>query len=137
MRTFIAALSFVASALAYTVSQPSASQGWTTVGPNTVVWSRVNTDALNFTILLVNQDTSILPSKSEVLSAFVDGSAGQLTVSPPSGGFPIGTGFQVNLVQDPQHLTTIYAQSSQFEIKASPANASSSVPLVTQSTVST
>ena len=48
-------LSLVASALAYAVSKPGTGDNWTTTGPNVVNWSRVSTDAQNFTIVLSNQ----------------------------------------------------------------------------------
>ncbi|KDQ64310.1 hypothetical protein JAAARDRAFT_118210 [Jaapia argillacea MUCL 33604] len=122
--SFVAVLSFAASALAYQVTFPTATQGWTVTGPNMLTWNRVSTDPTNFTALLTNQDRSILPT-DEVLVAFVDGTTGSVTVNAPSNSFPIGSGFQVNLVQDTTHLSTIYAQSNQFNITQSTASVSS------------
>lgn len=65
-----------------------------------------------------------MPSGSEILIATVDGTLGAIGVPAPSGGFPVGTGFQVNFVNDTQHLSTILAQSNQFTI--APANSSTS-----------
>jgi len=124
MRSLFALLALVSSAFAYQVITPGTSSGWTTAGPNQVTWQRVSTDATNFTMLLVNQNKSILPSGSELLAALVDGTQLQLTVSPPSGGFVAGTGYQVNFVQDPQNPNTIYAQSGQFAITQSSTTAS-------------
>ncbi len=60
-----------------------------------------------------------MPSGSEVLIATVDGSLGIISIPAPSGGFPVGNGFQVNFVNDTQHLSTILAQSPQFSITQS------------------
>ncbi|KAI9467333.1 hypothetical protein BJY52DRAFT_1220048 [Lactarius psammicola] len=114
MQFFFTLLSFVALASAYQVTSPGGAAGWTIAGPNVVTWQRVSTDALNFTIVLSNQAQT--PNYQQVLAALVDGTLGRFTVSPPSTGFPTGTGFRVNLVQDSQNLNTIYAQSEQFSI---------------------
>ncbi len=55
MRAVLTLLTFAASALAYSVTEPDATTGWTTSGPNVVVWQTVSTDAANFTIVLNNQ----------------------------------------------------------------------------------
>ena len=55
MRSLAALLALAASALAYQVTQPTNSTGWTTSGPNVVAWDMVSTDPANFTILLVNE----------------------------------------------------------------------------------
>ncbi|KAH9062288.1 hypothetical protein EDB87DRAFT_335143 [Lactarius vividus] len=129
MHFFFTLLSFVALASAYQVTSPGGSAGWTIAGPNVVTWQRVSTDALNFTIVLSNQART--PSYQQVLAALVDGNLGKFTVSPPSTGFPTGTGFQVNLVQDSQNLNTIYAQSQQFAIVQATTTTSSSLTATT------
>lgn len=55
MKSFFVLPSFVALAAAYSISSPGGSAGWTTAGPNIVTWTRVSTDALNFTLVLSNQ----------------------------------------------------------------------------------
>jgi hypothetical protein len=117
MKFFFTLPSFVALATAYQITSPGGATGWTTAGPNSVAWSRVSTDPLNFTIVLVNQN--ITPSYSQALDALVDGTLGNITVNPPSTGFPTGDNFQVNFVQDATHLSTILAQSTQFSITQS------------------
>jgi hypothetical protein len=72
-----------------------------------------------------------MPSGQEVLIATVDGQLGVITVPAPSGGFPVGNGFQVNFVNDTSHLSTILAQSTQFAITQSNTTTSSkAVPTV-------
>jgi len=114
MQFFFALIPFLALASAYQVTSPGGAAGWTTAGPNVVTWQRVSTDQQNFTIVLSNQART--PSYQQVLAALVDGSLGKFTVSPPSTGFPTGSGFQVNLVNDTENLNTILAQSQQFSI---------------------
>ncbi|EIN10879.1 hypothetical protein PUNSTDRAFT_63770 [Punctularia strigosozonata HHB-11173 SS5] len=125
MRSFVVALTFVASALAYAVTEPSGSQGWTTAGPNVLSWSTVSTDATNFTAVLTNEDRSIMPQNNQILDALVQGSSKSINVNPPSGGFPVGKGFRVNLVKDTDDLSTIYAQSDEFSIVQSSSTLSS------------
>jgi len=124
MRTVAAVLAFAASALAYQVTSPNNSTGWTTSGPNTVTWTMVSTDPSNFTVVLSNQAS--FPPEQQILAALVQGSLGHLTVNPPSGGWKAGTGFQVNFVKDATDLDTILAQSNQFTITASSSSTFSS-----------
>jgi hypothetical protein len=115
MRSIATVLAFAASALAYTVVAPTNATGFVNDGSNTVSWSRVSTDAMNFTILLVNQHS--FPTYSQSLAALVDGTLNSIQVNPPSTGWPAnGYGYQINLVQDTEHLSTIFAQSEQFTI---------------------
>lgn len=58
-----------------------------------------------------------MPS-DQVLAALVDGTLGSITANAPSGGWPIGVGFHVNLVQDADSLSTVLAKSPQFNITA-------------------
>ncbi|KAI0368050.1 hypothetical protein BV20DRAFT_923546, partial [Pilatotrama ljubarskyi] len=121
MRSIAALLAFAASALAFQVTEPTNSTGWTTSGPNQVSWNKVDTDASNFTIVLVNQvrlPVSFPPTK-QVLAALVQSSLGKVVVNPPSGGWKSGSGFQVNLVKDAEDTDTILAQSDQFTISSS------------------
>ncbi|TFK43700.1 hypothetical protein BDQ12DRAFT_191756 [Crucibulum laeve] len=125
-------LSFVASALAYQVTSPSETKGWTNQGPQTLTWSRVDTDKTNFTVILTNENRAILPTNNQVLAALVDGtSQTTLSVNPPSGGWPLGSGFRVNLVQDEQNTNTIYAQSGQFNITTPTVSSSSGLSSAT------
>ncbi|XP_006460322.1 hypothetical protein AGABI2DRAFT_68206 [Agaricus bisporus var. bisporus H97] len=125
MRSIAITLALVASACAYSVSQPSSSMGWSTSGGQPLTWSRVDTDPTNFTVVLTNQDRSVLP-QDQVLIAEQDG-VGQTKVScnPPSGGWPVGDHFRVNLVKNVDEQNAILAQSSEFTIKA--ANTTSSI----------
>jgi hypothetical protein len=117
-------LSFSVLALAYQVTVPNTSQDWTITGPNNLTWvGRNATDPLNFTAVLTNQDPSVMPIDNQVLAALVDGDLGTIVANPPSGGWPVGDGFRVNLVPDTDSLTTILAQSSVFKI-LNPSNSS-------------
>jgi len=108
-------LTFAASAFAYRVTSPGPSVGWTTSGTQTLTWERVDTDALNFTAVLVDK----LNSPPQILAALVDGTLLKTAVNPPSGGWPSGDGYRVNLVKDQTSLTSILAQSGPFNINAS------------------
>ncbi|KAG6915664.1 hypothetical protein DXG01_010534 [Tephrocybe rancida] len=119
-------LSFVASALAYTVTEPSSAKGWSAVGPQSLSWDRVATDPSTFAVVLTSTDGQV----EQVLNAQVDGNLLSIPVNPPSGGWPQGQGFRVNLVKDVNHVNTILAQSSDFSIgvvTSSTAAASSAV----------
>ncbi|KAI6163087.1 GPI-anchored small secreted protein [Pisolithus thermaeus] len=142
MRVFAAILLSVSSAFAYQVTSPGGSQGWTTSGPNYLTWTRVSTDPLNFTAVLTNtviavlvilfiglcflsQNTTVMPINNQVLNALVDGTVGTIQCSPPSGGWPTGDGFRVNLAQDAEHLDSLLAQSDQFSITGSTSTGTS------------
>ncbi|CAA7259605.1 unnamed protein product [Cyclocybe aegerita] len=107
-------LACVSSAFAYSVIVPNASQGWTNQGAQTLTWQRVESDRLNFTALLTNQ--RVQGYEPQVLSALVDGTLGTVNLNPPSGGWPTGSGFRLNLVQDANNLNAILAQSPEFAI---------------------
>ncbi|KAH9967258.1 hypothetical protein BC827DRAFT_577816 [Russula dissimulans] len=127
MRSFFTLIALIASASAYQVLTPGNTVNWTTSGPNAVTWQRVSTDPANFTMLLVNQDKTILPAGQEILIAQVDGSTLKVAnVPPPSGGFKVGDGYQVNFVASPETLNTILAQTGQFSIIQSNTTPSSS-----------
>jgi len=113
-------LSLAASVFAYQVTSPRKDDVWTSIGPNTFTWSSVSTDRQNFTLVLKNQDQSV----RQVLAALVDRDLGTLSVNAPATGFPIGTDFQVNMVQDEMNLDAILAQSEIFTIKESPMSSS-------------
>ena len=69
----------------------------------------------------------MFPNYEQVLDALVDGTQGSIQVNPPSTGWPSGTGYQINFVQDSQHLTTILAQSNDFSFHAPTSSGSSAV----------
>ncbi|KAF8897731.1 hypothetical protein BD779DRAFT_398444 [Infundibulicybe gibba] len=126
MRAFTAVfLSFAASTWAYQVLTPNQSSGWTNSGPQPLTWERVNTDRDNFTVVLTNMDRAAMPNGDQVLAAQVVGSTLKTTLNPPSAGWPTGGGFRVNLVASPTELSTILAQSPQFNI--TPPTGSSSL----------
>ncbi|TFK55440.1 hypothetical protein OE88DRAFT_1651752 [Heliocybe sulcata] len=127
MRSYTAVLlSLAASALAYQITSPNANSDWTSTGPNSVSWEKVSTDASNFTLLLTNTDRSVLADNNQVLVALVDGNAGSLAVPSPSNGFPVGGTFRLNFVKSTQEMSTIYAQSDEFNITQSTASTSGS-----------
>ncbi|KIP10678.1 hypothetical protein PHLGIDRAFT_65075 [Phlebiopsis gigantea 11061_1 CR5-6] len=124
MRTVATLFAFAASALALQVTQPTNATGWSTSGSNTVAWNAVSTDPSNFTVVLVNMNE--FPNYSQILDALVVTSLDKQSVNPPSSGWPTGHGFQINLVADNEHLSTILAQSEQFSFIA-PSGSSSGV----------
>jgi hypothetical protein len=125
MRAFSTIALFIASALAFNVTEPTANTVWTTSGSHTVTWTDVSTDRSNFTIVLTNQQSS--PSYSQVLTALVDTSSGSTSVGPPPSGWPTGNGFQINFAQAATDLSAILAQSGKFSIVASSSASSSHV----------
>ncbi|KAG9105117.1 hypothetical protein FRC07_009603 [Ceratobasidium sp. 392] len=134
--TFVALLSFVAGSLAYQVTSPASSTKWYSGQvTNPLTWERVDTDPKQFTIVLTNQDRSLLPTDQQLI-ATVDGTTGKTDVPAPSGGFPPGKGFQINLVKSPSEMNTILAQSPVFEIVSGISTSSgtmSSTAVVTSS----
>ena len=63
----------------------------------------------------------------QILAALVDGTLGKTSLNPPSGGWPTGTNFRVNLVQDDRNINAILAQSPEFTINATSSTTGSFV----------
>lgn len=61
------------------------------------------------------------------LAALVDGTLGKASLNPPSGGWPTGASFRLNLVQDDRNLNAILAQSPEFSILPSSSTIGSCV----------
>ncbi|THV08355.1 hypothetical protein K435DRAFT_847225 [Dendrothele bispora CBS 962.96] len=133
MRSFVTlCLALASSSWAYQVTRPSPSQGWTNSGSQTVTWDMVSTDPSNFTILLTNTDRNVLPINNQVLTASVEGSLGTIDVRPPSGGWIAGPTYRVNLVKSENELSSIYAQSDEFDITESTSSSSATtIPAAT------
>ncbi|CAL1701153.1 unnamed protein product [Somion occarium] len=111
----VALLALAASSAAYSISRPEDGAIWDPSQPQIIAWSKVNTDPQTFAITLVHQASQ--PNTRQLLEDSVDGGQGSITVNPPSGGWPSGTAYQINFVQDSNHLDSILAQSQQFDIK--------------------
>ncbi|KAH8113450.1 hypothetical protein DFH11DRAFT_1727921 [Phellopilus nigrolimitatus] len=127
-------LSVALSVSALQVTNPSTTSGWTSTGSNTLSWNRVSTDPTNFTVVLTNTDRSVMPTNNLVLANFVDATSGSsLAIVAPSGGFNVGGNFRVNLVQTPDELNSIYAQSNTFNITAGSSSSASGASTVSVS----
>ena len=87
---------------------------------------------------LLIQDRSVLPVNNQILVNFVDAtSQDALSIAAPSGGFPVGGGFRINLIKDANDVSTIYAQSDNFDITAGSSSGSASGSTVTAGASST
>ncbi|PPQ71687.1 hypothetical protein CVT26_007654 [Gymnopilus dilepis] len=115
MQSFALLLAFASSAFAYLVNVPNAYEGWSSYGPQKLEWSRVDTDSPGFSVVLTNQDRSVLPTDF-LIEKYVDGTRGYAKIWPPHHGFPVGDCFRVNLVRGPDDWNTIFAQSNEFTI---------------------
>ncbi|KAJ3564668.1 hypothetical protein NP233_g8142 [Leucocoprinus birnbaumii] len=107
--------------MAYLVKVPSDKQGWYSHYDGRITYNRVNTDADRFAIILTNQDRSVLPEDIVLKTGVVGGTPVQdhtIIIQPPQEGFPVGDHFRINFVKVPNDQHTIFAQSSEFTIKA-------------------
>ncbi|KAF5333630.1 hypothetical protein D9611_002567 [Ephemerocybe angulata] len=119
MRFTAVVLACASTVLGYTILSPNQSQGWTNQGPQRATWQRVATDRENITIVLTNTNRSLMPT-DQVLSALVDGNLGNMTLNPPSAGWPSpGPGYVLNFASEATNLNQILAQSPPFEIELS------------------
>ncbi|KAF7355491.1 hypothetical protein MSAN_01466000 [Mycena sanguinolenta] len=127
---------FVASVSAFTILTPNPSKGWTNDGQNTITWSSDASDPANFTILLENlNNTSAQPQQ---LVALVVTSDGNITVNPPSEGWPaVGGNYIVEFVQSTENLTDQLAKSDAFSIEAPAVSSGSSTQASTATTPAT
>lgn len=156
-RTLLVLTTLLLSVYAFSVTQPNANQGWFSRGTNTLVWERVVTDPSNVTVVLTNlvrfnacfprirrsspynlsdlQDRSVLPINNQILVDSVDASSqSSLSIDAPSGGYPVGGTYRVNLVKSPSEVNTIFAQSDEFDISEEVASSSSATETSTGAT---
>ncbi|KAJ6628857.1 hypothetical protein B0H10DRAFT_1777423 [Mycena sp. CBHHK59/15] len=121
--SFALAAAFVASVSAIAVTSPGTSHNWTNSG---ITWTSVSTDPSNFTIVLTNTNRALMPTNNQILKALVLTSALTTTVDPPSEGWPsVGGSYRVNFCKDSEDLSSILAQSDEFNITAAPAESGS------------
>ncbi|KAH8830380.1 Quinolinate phosphoribosyl transferase [Flagelloscypha sp. PMI_526] len=112
------ALAAILGVVAFEVTSPTATQGWTSSGPQTLSWKRVQSDPTSFAIVLTDGN----PANNVILMDTVDAtSATSTTVNPPSSGWPSGK-YQVNLVKSKDDETSILAQSGQFTFASAGAS---------------
>ncbi|KAG6879208.1 hypothetical protein C0992_004447 [Termitomyces sp. T32_za158] len=78
-------------------------------------------------LYLFNVGTQSDSNYQQVLAAEVPGDLQSIMLNPPSGGWPQGGGFRLNLVKDVNHLDTILAQSSEYDIGVSNTPSGSSL----------
>lgn len=107
---------------------PNSKQGWTNEGNQTLIWETIETDPLNFTLVLSNPDSSVfIGGNFQVLQSLVESKLKNISVPPPSAGWPVGTNFQLNFDESPEHLNTVYTTSESFEIKNNSTNSSMTI----------
>ena len=66
------------------------------------------------------------------MDAVVNGTLGSVICSTPSGGWPSGSAFRVNIALDSEDLNTLLAQSSEFNITAVSSDGSTTSSVSTQ-----
>ncbi|KAJ9113039.1 hypothetical protein QFC22_006135 [Naganishia vaughanmartiniae] len=120
------ALLLASGAEAIKVTSPSDTTVQSAGSALQLTWDSVSTDPTSFAVVLVNQNSAFLAASPVTLIANQTTSAGSTSLSYPSGSWPAGTGFQVNLVKSTEEVNSILAQSGMFNITASASSASSS-----------
>ncbi|KAF9052525.1 hypothetical protein BDZ89DRAFT_1153890 [Hymenopellis radicata] len=98
-------LALAASAMAYSISSPNDTNGWSCKGPNKVKWDRVSTDPKK------NRD---ILSKPVMVARRVNGADRTATINSPGGGWREGSGYRINFEDK---TDSILAQSMTFDIK--------------------
>jgi hypothetical protein len=69
----------------------------------------------------------VTPNINIILKRNVSTAPGSTTVDGPATGWPVGNGFQINLVQENGSSVAILAQSQQFNITGTTTSFSSSL----------
>ncbi|KAI5450182.1 hypothetical protein NCC49_003331 [Naganishia albida] len=129
------AVAFLASsAQAIKVTAPTKSTVQASGSALQLTWDSVNTDPTSFAIVLVNQDSQFLANSPVTLVQNQSTSAGSASLTYPSGAWPTGTAFQVNLVKSTSETNSILAQSEMFNITGSASSSSSSAASSSAST---
>ncbi|RSH93230.1 hypothetical protein EHS25_007584 [Saitozyma podzolica] len=122
-------LALVSQISAIQVTSPSSSTVWSSgTSGQTVSWQSVSTDPTSFVIQLVNQAGFLSNSPVTLTANQSTGSSNVVnsaTVTYPSGSWPVGTAFQINLMSSSNSNAAILAQSQQFNITSSGSTAAS------------
>ncbi|KAG2151161.1 uncharacterized protein EDB93DRAFT_1139496 [Suillus bovinus] len=124
-----ALLSVVSAQL--TVTSPGTNDWWVASSTNTLAWTCSTSPYLNFTILLANPNSQILPAPLAIIAVQENFDCSK-TITQQQSAQPAGTGYVVQLANT-LNSTDVYAQSQPFEIKA----LGSSYPTTTTSAGST
>ncbi|OOF99063.1 hypothetical protein ASPCADRAFT_204725 [Aspergillus carbonarius ITEM 5010] len=109
---FISIVAFAASAIALTITEPSANDQVDFSKPYTIKWTTVPSDPSNFTLMLVNMNSQ--PNVSKKI-ADVKTSDNQYTVDKVTG-IPVANGYQFNGESNTTTNTGILSQSQQFNV---------------------
>jgi len=115
----LAALAFVASVVAITVTAPADNSVFSPTSSITLTWTSVDSDASAFQPILVNPSYSV----STVLEQSVQTSSSAISLPPPNGGWPLGDNWKINLmsISTSTQKGGILAQSGSFNITATGA----------------
>ncbi|KAF8195675.1 hypothetical protein K438DRAFT_1934151 [Mycena galopus ATCC 62051] len=133
MFTSLVVAAFVASVSAIQILTPGPGSNWLNNQSNIVTWSSVDTDPLNFTIVLINKNTTTAPVPQQ-LDALVVTSLDHTTVSPPSEGWPaVGGNYFLQFLLSTENTTQL-AESQAFAINAPAVSSSSATPTLPPST---
>ncbi|KAG2340803.1 hypothetical protein BDR05DRAFT_966356 [Suillus weaverae] len=109
-----ALLSVVSAQL--TITSPGTNDWWVASSLNTISWTCTTSTFSNFTILLSNSNTAILPAPLAIIAVQANYDCSK-TITQQQSAQPAGTGYTV-LFASTLNSTDIYAQSQPFEIKA-------------------
>jgi hypothetical protein len=109
----VAALGFIASALAITINTPSPSSFWVQNVSNTITWTFNQGDPNPIFITVTNSNSSILNGQFAIQNG-VDLSNGTFTVTNVT--LLTDSGYVVNFVNG-SNLTQVYASSQPFDVK--------------------
>ncbi|KAG9017222.1 hypothetical protein FRB90_001332 [Tulasnella sp. 427] len=109
-------------ALAIAVTSPAAGDIFPPTDSITLKWTSVSSDPTAFRAVMVNPSYSY----QQELAAQVNTAEGTTTLAPPSGGFPLGKDFQINLMGTSQsgNPSGILAQSGKFVVGYSSSSSS-------------
>ncbi|KAG2140691.1 hypothetical protein DEU56DRAFT_289970 [Suillus clintonianus] len=111
---FAALLSVVSAQL--TITSPGPNDWWVASSLNTISWTCSTSPYQNFTILLANSNTAVLPAPLAIIAVQYNYDCSK-TITQQQSAQPAGTGYTVQFAST-LNSTDIYAQSEPFEIKA-------------------
>ncbi|KLO16143.1 hypothetical protein SCHPADRAFT_848588 [Schizopora paradoxa] len=111
----VASLAAIANAQLQVLSPGGANLWWVAQSSNTLLWNCQQSQVQNFTIVLINSNSSILNGALPIV-AIENNFDCSKTITQQQANLPVASNYKVQLA-NPLNSTDVYAESDFFDIK--------------------